>query len=373
MRICYIGDGGSVHNHFMVEWFVKRGHAVLFLTDTPEKAPACEVRAVAPRHGRSWRHLSAAWRVRRAIREWKPDVVHAHNVTGYGYWGALCGFHPLFLTAWGSDLYLLAKKNLLVRLVVGHTLRQADLITADARDLCRAARELGGGKQEIRLWQWGVNLAQWDLPFPAERREQIRQGADWVFISTRRLRPIYNIDVILRAFAETAARHPSCRLIVVGEDELSESLRGLARELGIAEAVTFTGWVEQDALQDFMRSADVFISVPSSDSTALSLLEAFAARNTIITADLEANREWIVNQKNGLLVPPGNVEALRDAMTWTREHREEIASWRAFNRRLVEERGDREAEMARLEAWYYEWVTREMAGEFTMHPPQRLL
>ena len=355
MKICYIGDGDSIHNHFMVEWFARRGHQVLFLTDTPEHAPACEVRQVAPRHGFGvLRHLYATARVRRAIRQWKPDIVHAHNVTGYGYWGGLSGFSPLVMTAWGSDLNVLARRSPLVRTIVSFCLKRADLITADARDLCRTAQELAGNKADVRLMQWGVELPLFDIALPGEVRNRFRGDADFVFISTRRLRPLYNLDVILRAFARALPEIPRSRLVIVGQDTLYDSLRRLTQDLGIEDRVLFTGWITRDEMVAALLSADAFVSVPSTDSTALSLLEAFAARLGVIVADLPANREWVEPGQNGLLVPPGDGDSLRDAMIQIGRSPQLARQWGERNRELARERGDRDRELRRLESWYSE-------------------
>ncbi len=233
MRICYIGDGESIHNHFMVDWFVKRGHDVLFLTDTPENAPVCEVGRVTISRG--WgllRHLYAAMRVRGWIQDWKPDVVHAHNVTGYGYWGALAGFAPLVMTAWGSDLNLLAQRSAFVRFCISHSLRTADLITGDAEALCQTARELAGKSVDARLLQWGVDPTAYDGEIDPEACERLRAGKEFVFISTRRLRPLYNIDVILNAYARAMHRLPSSRLLIVGDDHQKSDLTALVDDLG---------------------------------------------------------------------------------------------------------------------------------------------
>lgn len=355
MRICYIGDGESVHNHFMVEWFLRQGHDILFLTDTPEHFPFPQVlQTVSPRHGGGpFRHLVASWRVRRRIRHWKPDIVHAHNVTGYGYWGALCGFSPFVLTAWGSDLNILAQKSSLLRWVVSYTLRRADLITGDAEALCQTARDLSGKKIDIRLLQWGIDFTQFQKEPDPAWREHIRADARIVFLSTRRLRSIYNIDAIIKAFAQTLPQLPSSRLVIVGEDNNKQDLENLVHQLHIGERVLFTGWLPQEKLVDTLLSSDIFVSVPSSDSTALSLLEAFAARLPVIVSDLPANYEWIDTGKNGLLVTPGDANQLASAMM-DMARNPDRQQWGEINRRIVQERGDREKEMRKLEEWYEE-------------------
>ncbi len=355
MKICYIGDGGSIHNHFMVEWFVRRGHDVLFLTDTPDEALQCEVRTVVPRRGWGpFRHLLAALRCRRIIRSWKPDIVHAHNVTGYGYWGALAGFKPLVMTAWGSDLNILAKKNPMIEMIVRATLRASTLITADAEALRETALELTGENADVRILQWGVDLTLYDTPPDPAMKERFRDGADFVFLSTRRLRPLYRIDTIVTAFSQALSRIPNCRLVIVGSDHQEAELHALVEQLGISDRVSFTGWITNEELTAALLSADAFVSVPMSDSTALSLLEAFAARLPVIVSDLPPNHEWIESGKNGMLVTPGHVESLRDAMIELADRRAEIRQWAESNRRMVEDRGDREKEMRRLEAWYRE-------------------
>lgn len=356
MRICYIGDGESVHNHFMVEWFLRKGHDVLFLTDTPEHFPFPQIQqtVAARRGGGPLRHIKAALNVRRIVRQWKPDVVHAHNVTGYGYWGALCGFSPFAVSAWGSDLNILAQKNALLRWIVSYTLRKADLIAADAEALCQTARELCGRKCNVRLLQWGIDFAQYQKEPNAAWRKQLRNGAEMVFLSPRRLRPLYNIDVIIQAFAQALPQISASRLVIIGEDSEKINLEKLVQQYGISERVFFTGWLEQEKLIDALLSCDAFISVPSSDSTALSLLEAFASRLPVIVSDLPANYEWIKSGENGLLVTPGDVNQLTAAMIDIAHNRERNRRWGEINRRIVEERGDREKEMQKLEEWYKE-------------------
>lgn len=362
MRICYIGDGESVHNHFMVKWFSLRGHDLLFITDTPSDRIVCETRqAVWRKGGGGFRHLLAAWRTRSFISQWKPEIVHAHNVTGYGYWGALSGFSPLVITSWGSDLLLLPNSGRQVYAWILYTLKRADLITADAVSLCEIAKNFAGKQSDVRLLQWGVDLSEFAVQIPPTILERYRGHADVVFISTRRLRSLYNIDSIIKAFSVVLSHHPTSRLIVVGDDLQKQELKELCRGLGIMNQVYFTGWLERDEYIQALRSSDIFLSVPSSDSTALSLLEAFAAKLPVIVSDLPANREWVTHQKNGLFVDPTSIDQLSDAMIDLAHDLIRRKEWGLKNRSIVEERGNREIEMTKLEGWYRDLIDRRTA------------
>jgi glycosyltransferase involved in cell wall biosynthesis len=112
--------------------------------------------------------------------------------------------------------------------------------------------------------------------------------------------------------------------------------------------------MERSELTQALLCADAYIAVPGSDSTSLSLLEAFAARLPVIVSELPANEEWVVSGENGYLVRAGDVLQLTQAMLRVAENPEQSRQWGATNRLLVEARGDRESEMRRLEGWYRE-------------------
>lgn len=355
MRICYIGDGGSIHNRFMINWFVEQGHEVLFLTDTPDPEIKGETIQVVSRYGGGFlRHILAGYRARKRIRQWKPDIVHAHNITGYGYWGALCGFQPLVMTSWGSDLNINVHKSALVYYLVRYCLRKSRFITADAEALCKTVRDIGGQDIDVRLLQWGVDFKDFEEQHCLEESTKSRNHPDIVFISTRRHRPIYNIETIIRAFKAVKEQIPQSRLIVVGEDELTPNLKSLADDSNLSNSIDFTGWVGRKELIDLLCSADVFLSAPSSDSTALSLLEAFAAGLAVIVSDLPANYEWIEPGCNGYLVLPENEKTLAESMLDLAKNPQKAREWGEKNRKIVKERGDRDKEMRKLEEWYRE-------------------
>ncbi len=355
MKICFIGDGESVHNHFMIDWFVKHKHNVVFLTDTPVGGVHCPVHQVAPKkRGGFMRHWRASRKVKKFIKQWKPDIVHAHNVTGYGYWGALCGFHPFVLTAWGSDLMIEVHKNAIVREAVRYALRKADLITADAKSLAETAEDLARNNADVRELQWGVYPKEFDRERAPQTRAKYRQDADYVFVSNRRPRPIYNIDVIVRAFARALPQMKGARLVVIGDDHQSDDLRRLAEHVCAEQFITFTGWLDRTEMVNALLASDCYISVPSSDSTPLSLLEAFAARLPVIVSDLPAMHEWVMQGENGMIVRSNHESQLTQAMIRAFKNPQACAQWGLANRKLVEKRGDRNNEMNKLLSWYQE-------------------
>jgi len=349
LRLCYIGDGLSRHNHYMLEWFARRGHEVHFLTDRPEPMKDVFVHRVAPEGGLgALRHLLAARRVRGRIREIKPDLVHGHNVTGYGYWAALAGFHPLVLSAWGADILVQPRQSLLVRQAVRWSLLRADLITTDAKDLSNAVADLVRPSAPIVEIQWGIEVSRYRTQPSPTTKARLNPDDDLLVLSMRRMIPYFNIDRIIRAFARVRKGTRRCRLICFASGPERPACERLAQDLGIADAVRFLDWVGEDELIDWLSVCDVFVSIPDVDSTPHSLLMAFAAGLPVIVSDLPAYREWIGDGQNGFLVPPQDEEALGRRMMELFRDPEKRRVWGARNRALVEERGNRDTEMERL-------------------------
>jgi glycosyltransferase involved in cell wall biosynthesis len=133
-------------------------------------------------------------------------------------------------------------------------------------------------------------------------------------LSCRLHKPLYRIDAIVRAFAQAAPLLPGWLLEVAAAGEQTPALHELAQSLGVADRVEFTGLLNTLELARAYRRSALFVSVPESDGTSVSLLEAMAAGCLPVLADLPANREWVREGENGLLVAGDTSAALVDAL-----------------------------------------------------------
>src|SRR5690606_31730991 len=130
-------------------------------------------------------------------------------------------------------------------------------------------------------------------------------------ISTRALEPLYNIDVVIRAFARLRERLPAARLMVAHGGSQAPALRKLAEEL-VPGGVTFTGRLPATELAEALAKAHAYVSVPSSDSLALSTVEAMAAGCFPIVSDLPSNEGWLKHGSTALFVPARDTTALTE-------------------------------------------------------------
>jgi glycosyltransferase involved in cell wall biosynthesis len=305
----------------------------------------------------AWRYRRAG--LRRIVREIAPDVFHAHYAVEHGFYGAFVGFHPYVVSAWGSDL-LVESHKALGGIAARYALRRADLVTANDPSLARRAVELGVAVSRVEIVRLGIDAVFFETSPSGPLSDFGEGGSDSdgaglgpMIISDRALEPLYNVDVVLRAFAVLRREMPEARLVVAHEGSEAVRLRVLAARLGVDEVVRFVGRLESRRLASALRRAQVYVSVPDSESFALSTLEAMASGCFPIVSDLPSVKGMIEDGVNGLLVRPGDVKGLAVALRRALSDgslRERAA---VRNRALAEAEGDRERNMLVMEGLYY--------------------
>lgn len=359
MRIAYLSIGGHIHTERWLEYFVERGHDVHLLTVQP--APIEGVRVHDIRTGipvKPLHYAAALLRVRRILRRLRPDLLHTHFLTGYGYWGAFSGFHPFIMTVWGDDVYLTPHESFLKGKLARRVLARADLVTGDSRDILEHAIDMGADRSRCHMILWGVDLESFrpDATSGVRARLGIPEDAP-VTISVRSFtQPYYNIDTIISAVPEVLRALPDSHFIFAGNEGEDDAFRRMAGGLGLGERAHFVGRIPHDELPAYLVAADVFVSVPSVDATAVSLLEAMACGTSVVVSDLPSAREWIADGESGLVVAPRDVGALAKAIVSllrSPELRNRLGSEAV---QTVRERADHQKHMARMEELSLELV-----------------
>lgn len=293
--------------------------------------------------------LATRRRIAALVDELCPDVVHVHQANSVAAHArhALQGRGlPWVLTCWGSDVLLLPRQNRWMRAMVAANLAAANAVTSDSLHLAAVARELAAVRR-MDVLNFGMDA----LPPPPDVAAKPLN-----VLSCRLHKPLYRIDAIVRAWAEVEA-DPACAgwtLTVAASGEESDALRALAARLGLAR-VAFTGFVAPEVLAGLYRDARVFVSVPRSDATSISLLEAMGHGCLPLLSNLPANLEWVLDGVNGAIVEDvarlGT--ALRAQLARAADDAQ-LAEAAALNRRLVAAKGLHRENMRRFAGIYRE-------------------
>lgn len=119
-------------------------------------------------------------------------------------------------------------------------------------------------------------------------------------------------EVLFRAVQQIGDRYPRMAVLVVGEGPLRGRLEELSRHLGIAGQVRFTGF--RDDVARLMRAADVVVLPSQNEGFGYVLAEAMAQARPVVASRISSIPEVVAEGRTGLLVPPGDAGALRDAI-----------------------------------------------------------
>jgi D-inositol-3-phosphate glycosyltransferase len=291
MTILMLGTVNSPHVEHLALAMRARGHRVVVGGEaTPAYPPSVLPEAGIDTHVR--RRCTRLWARSLALRV-RPDVVHAHWMTGYGLLAARARLRPLIAMAWGSDVFgVPARQEALVREVV----RRADATMADSRALLDRLVALGAEPAAAHLLNWGVDLEAFS---PAEDRGAIKAGlglqAGPVVLSPRALGPVYNPGVVLEAFERAAV--PGAQLVL---KHLGPDAPDLGRALPAGTRVI--GHVPYQRLADHYRAADVAVVPSHNESFGLVALEAQACGTPVVAAAVGGLRTAVRDGFSGLLV-----------------------------------------------------------------------
>ncbi len=359
MRLCFISDPNSVHTRRWVNWFAQRGHMIRVVADVPLKESWEGVEVVdlsksffAP----VIRFPIWAMILRQILHRWQPDILHAHRVNSAGWLGAMSGFHPFVVTAWGSDLNDLALQPRISRRLASIVVRKADLVTAPSDNLLRQAQELGAEAGRCYNIQWGIDLRYFFPGNSTEMLQKLNITGGPVILSPRAIDKIYNIHILLAAMPEVLAKYPNAVLVLRDYNTNAAYKTKLLQQIadsGIEGSIRWLGRITPwEANADVYRMADIAVSIPFSEGMAVSVWEAMACGLPVIASDLPGLREWITTGENGLLVPVGDIGALAQAIIALVGDRDMQTRFSQRGVKLAHEHADHQSEMAKMEQLY---------------------
>ena len=347
MRILYFSDNSSNHNRRFLEKLTAFGHEVYFLDVTQERLAEGwlprGVRRVQPKQGVHRDADPSQFAVflvefQSLLRELRPDLVHAGPVQTCGYVAALSGFHPLVVMSWGSDMLVHAERNAEWRHATEVALRAADGFFCDCESVRGFAQRYAAfSNAQIVQFPWGIRRGSF-----SPQGEKFGLSTDaFVFISTRSWEPLYDTDILLRAFHLAYRKNPRLRLLLLGDGSTAGRVRSFIAENELNKVVLTPGLISAAETPRWFRAANAYVSCARSDGTSVSLLEAMATGLPAVVTDIASNREWITEDENGWLASAGSCDEFAEKLLRAASvSPTELEAISQRNQRIVAERAD---------------------------------
>ena len=242
------------------------------------------------------------------------------------------------------------------------TLQMLDAVTlvlVRSESLRRAIVDLGCDPEKIEIQRTGIPLDE--FPF---RDRAVPKNGEWQFVQAGRLIEKKGLPVTLRAFSTFLKQHPNATLTIAGEGPLLSELQKCARELGVADRVSFTGFVSQEQLREIYYRSHIFVHPSQTgrdgnqEGIPNSMLEAMATGLPVFATEHGGIPEAIENGVNGVLVPERDDEALAQAMLNAAQDPDLLSRIARAGAEAVETNFDLAAQVQRLEEIYLRMIAR---------------
>ena len=351
LHLLFVGNPASIHVRRWAGFFAAHGHRVDVAglwTALPDDADA-----PFPVH-RLGRPATAAVALRRLARRVRPDVVHAHYLTHYGWLAWAAAIRPYVVTLWGSDVLLDTRRSPLRRAWARRTLAGAACVTADSPDVIAAAVRMGARADRIHEIQFGVDTTRFQ-PGPAspDLQRTLDVVGRRVVFAPRAIAPLYRTLVAVEALSALPDDVVLVATMAGAEPAYLARVRATIDRLGIASRVRLIPAIAHQEMDAHMRLADVVLSIPASDGTPVTMLEALSTGRPIVATDLPGVRPWLSQLRPDLMVPVDNAAAtgaaIARALAMSEGERRTMA---IAARQLAVMRGDQTRNMLRMEQLY---------------------
>ena len=169
---------------------------------------------------------------------------------------------------------------------------------------------------------------------------------------TRRFEKFYRIEEFLDIFYDCIKINNNLRLLLLGTGTLEKKIKSKIKKYNISDYVHCPGWVNRKEMNDYLNSADIYVSNSYTDGSSVSLLEAMACGLTPIVTRIESIEEWVENDYNGYLVDIDDPSDMVNRIMELTYSKEKIIRLSRNNKVLVSSKLDWKINFKKLEKIY---------------------
>ena len=246
--------------------------------------------------------------LKQKIKEFKPDVLHAHYATSYGFLGALSRFKPFVVSVWGSDVYDFPQQNYVYKRILKYVLHKATVICSTSH--CMKQEALLYTNKPITVIPFGIDIDLFKRPsdkIALSNVEEINIG------NIKAIETKYGVLILIQAFNTVLKHFPlkNIKLYIIGDGSEKENCLKLVSDFGIENKVIFTGRIAHSEIAEWHQKLDIFVSLSilDSESFGVSLVEAMSSGSCVIASNVDGFKEVLDNNNEcGTLVEKNSVE-----------------------------------------------------------------
>lgn len=276
--------------------------------------------------------LALASRLVDVVRFEKLDILHVHYAIPHASAAFMAKqilmtygiYIPVVTTLHGTDITLVGKDRTYSP-VVTFSINKSDGVTAVSEHLRRDTFEFFEIENEIRVIPNFIDLTRFSLKAKDHFKKAIAPSGEKILIHTSNFRKVKRTTDVIRIFAKVTEKIPS-KLLMVGDGGERSECEQLARDLGVNDNVRFLG--KQDAIEEILSVADLFLMPSQSESFGLAALEAMACKVPVVSSNAGGLPELNVDGVTGFLKEIGDIDGMAESAVYILEDEERLETFK---------------------------------------------
>ena len=255
-------------------------------------------------------YLAAFPRLKKIIRTFKPDILHAHYAASYGIIAAFTGFHPFVLSVWGIDILNFPNNSVLHKKLIEFSLKKADKILATSYYLAKETNNYTN--KEILITPFGIDIEE----FKPKIVDPIFKEGDIVIGIVKSMERKYGIEYLIKSFSivKKKFQHKNLKLLLIGGGSLESKFKQMIDELGITNSSLITSHIPFNKIVDYHNQLSIAVYVSKVESFGVSILESSACEKPVVVSDVGGLPEVVENNVTGFIVKANDIEATAEAI-----------------------------------------------------------
>lgn len=270
-------------------------------------------------------------------RRFRPDIVQSHMFDASvpaALAGIICRV-PVVVTAHSTVYELDTWKRRAINPILG---RLASGLVAVSNAVAEAFVAAGVPHRKVTRIYNGVDVTRFNGPRDNGLRQELGIGDGGPVVGMiANIRPAKDHALLIRSTSQVVRRIPGMHLVLAGDAGPADiaGLERLAATFGVADRVHILGL--RDDVPAILRSLDLFALASKIEGLPVSIIEAMAAGRPVVASEVGGVRELVEDGTTGFLVPPGNEEAMSDAIIRLLSDKEKLACFgRSAQRRAID-------------------------------------
>lgn len=252
------------------------------------------------------------------VRFEELDVLHVHYAIPHASAGFMAkqilktkGIEiPIVTTLHGTDITIVGKDASL-QPVVEFSINQSDAVTTVSEDLKKETCKNFNIQKQIHVVPNFINTSRFKNMDKKHFKKAISPHDEKLILHVSNFRKVKRIQDIIRAYHKISDR-VSAKVILIGDGPERPQMEQLCRELGVCDDIRFLG--KQDAIDELLAIADVFVLASERESFGLAALEAMAAGVPVVSSNAGGLPELNIHNETGLVYEVGEVNELAKAL-----------------------------------------------------------